>query len=142
IAVMAFFDRVLPVPPDDHLSELLSAWVRGLGTAVACFMLVQVAVRAAGSLSGEREQQTLDSLLATPLRNRSILFAKWLGSVGSVRAFWPWLAVIWAAGVATGRLHPLAIPCVLLAWLVFAGFLAALGLWFSVASRTTRHATV
>ncbi len=142
IGVMAFFDRIVSHVVDDRLGEIINVWVRGVGTIVACFMLLQVAVRAAGSVSGERDRQTLDSLLATPLRNRSILYAKWLGSILSIRGAWLLLGAIWLIGIVCGGLHPLAIPCIVAAWLVFAAFLSAVGLWFSVASRTTRHATV
>src|SRR5262249_40053141 len=38
-------------------------------------------------------------------------------------------------------LHPLAPVCFMLAWLVYPGFLAALGLWASVANRSTHRAT-
>src|SRR5262249_27034257 len=51
---------------------------RIFGTTLVCVMLVGIALRAAGSLSSERERQTLDSLLTTPLENRTILVAKWL----------------------------------------------------------------
>ena len=45
-------------------------------------------------------------------------------------------------GIITGALHPLAIPYFLLAWLVYAAFMAGLGLWFSVASRSSRRALI
>jgi len=38
-----------------------------------------IGIRAAGAVSGEREKQTLDNLLTTPLATKRILFAKWLG---------------------------------------------------------------
>lgn len=116
--------------------------VRITGTAVSCLLLLAVAVRAAGSVTGERDRQTLDGLLTTPLDSDTILFSKWLGAIVSVRRGWLWLGAIWGLGVATGALHVLALPLLVVTWFVYAGFLAALGLWFSVASRSTLRATI
>src|SRR5262249_10195409 len=78
----------------------------------------------------------------SPLDSNAILFAKWLGAVVSVRWSWLWLGTIWGLGVLTGGLHIAALPLVMGAWAVFAGFLSMLGLWFSVVSRTSLRATV
>src|SRR5262249_34963247 len=130
-----------PTGPQDVMATILNLWLRWVGTFLACFLLLGVAVRAAGSVSGERDRQTLDGLLITPLSNRSILFAKWLGSVLGGRGSWAGLGGMMGVGLLTEALHPLAVPCFLLAWLVFAAFLAGLGSWFSVANRKTYRAT-
>lgn len=123
-------------------SWALNSWVRGVGTLVACLTLLGVAFRASGSITGERDRQTLDSLLTSPLDSGEILHGKWLGSILSVRWGWAWLGLIWAVGIMTGGMHILALPLLIIAWFVFAGFIAALGLWFSVTSRTTLRANV
>ncbi len=122
--------------------EMNSVQVRFVGTCVACFLLLAVAVRAAGSITGERERQTLGSLLTTPLGSDAILFGKWLGSILSVRLAWLWLGTITFLGLVTGGLHVLALPGLLLAWAVYAAFLATLGLWFSTVCRTTLRAVL
>ncbi len=121
--------------------ELLNGWVRLAGSFVGCVMLALVATRAAGSVAGERDRQTLDSLLATPAGADGILLAKWLGSIAGPRRGWLWLALIWLIGIATGTLCWWCVPLFILAWLLVAGFLAAMGLWFSVAMRTTQRAS-
>jgi ABC-type transport system involved in multi-copper enzyme maturation permease subunit len=127
---------------DTHdLPPYMNRGARTLGTFMACLLLLGVAVRAAGCLSGERARQTLDGLLCTPLANREILWAKWLGSVLCGRKVWWFPLVIWLAALCTGGLDPLALPLLLLAWTVYAIFLASLGLWFSLVSRTTLRAT-
>jgi ABC-type Na+ efflux pump permease subunit len=113
-----------------------------MGTLVACLTLVGVAIRAAGSISGERDRQTLDGLLLTPLRRDDMLRGKWLGSMLSMRWAWVWLAGIWALGVATGGLSLLAVPLLMLAWLIFGTLAAHIGLFFSIGSRTTLRATM
>jgi ABC-type transport system involved in multi-copper enzyme maturation permease subunit len=126
----------------DQLGEAMSHWAEVAGTIVASLLWLQVALRAATCVTGERSKQTLDALLTTPLESNAILFGKWLGSV--LRPGWGllWLSSIWVIAWLTGGLSPWAIPCLAVAWLVFATFFAGLGLWFSVVSRTTLHALV
>src|SRR5262249_48054349 len=103
---------------------------------------IGVAVRAATSISSERDRLTWDSLLTSPLESGAILFGKWLGSLLSVRWGWLWLVAIWGLGSALGGLHVLALPLLLLAWLVYAGLLATVGLWFSLICPTSSRAMV
>jgi ABC-type transport system involved in multi-copper enzyme maturation permease subunit len=138
--VYYYYGRVLAAEPDSHLTDLINLWVRGASMLLGCLLLLQVAVRAAGSVSGERGRQTFDSLLVTSLDNREILAGKWLGSLLCPRQAWLALAVVWGIGLATGALHPLAPVCFVLAWLVYATFPAALGLWASVDHRSTHRA--
>ncbi|HKI36358.1 MAG TPA: ABC transporter permease subunit, partial [Gemmataceae bacterium] len=126
----------------ERLGEDTQTWVvRVSGTGVACLLLLSVAVRASGSITGERDRQTLDGLLTTPLDSDTILFGKWLGAVLSARRGWLWLGALWGVGLVTGGLHPLALVLLMLTWLVYAAFLAGLGTWFSTVSRTTLRAT-
>jgi ABC-type transport system involved in multi-copper enzyme maturation permease subunit len=123
-------------------SLAINWWVRSVGMLVACLTLLGVAFRASGSITGERDRQTLDSLLTSPLDSSDILHGKWIGSMLSVRWGWVWLGLIWGVGMLTGGMHVLALPVLIIAWFVFAGFMAALGLWFSVVSRTTLRANL
>jgi ABC-type transport system involved in multi-copper enzyme maturation permease subunit len=120
----------------------LNPWVRIMGTAVACLMLLGVAVRASSSITGERDRGTLDALLTSPLDSHEILFAKWLGSLLSVRWAWLWLWLIWGVGLLTGAMHPIAIILCSVAWLVYASCLAGIGLSFSTTCRTSLRATL
>jgi ABC-type transport system involved in multi-copper enzyme maturation permease subunit len=125
-----------------HLGELMNVWVRVAGTMIACLMLLNVALRASSSVSGERDRQTLDSLLTTPLEAKSILYAKWLGSILSIRWGWVWLGLIWLLGLLSGGLHVIGLLLLVYVWFVYAAFLASLGLWFSIWSRTTLRANI
>ena len=125
-----------------RLGEGLNEWVRAVGTPVTCLLLLGIAVRGAGSVVGERDRQTLDSLLTAPLSSREILWGKWWGCMLGLRAGWLWLAIIWAAGLAGGGLHPAALPGLMLATFVYAGTFAWLGIFFSTCSRTTLRATM
>ncbi len=135
-----FFGRVPVQGTEDILAEMMNYWVRAASAFLGSILLLGVAVRAASCLSRERDQQTLEGLLATPLDNRTILMEKWLGSLLGERRTWLILGLVWAMGYWIGGLHLLAIPCFLLAWLAYAMFLSGLGLWFSVANRSSHRA--
>jgi ABC-type transport system involved in multi-copper enzyme maturation permease subunit len=137
VHLVHFFGRYWPQGAQDSLTIMLSYWVRGASAFLGTAMLLGVAVRAAGCVSGERDRQTLDGLLATPLDNRTILWEKWLGCIFSQRWSAAALLLIWIIGYVTGSLHPLGAVCFAIAWLGYAGFVAGLGLWFSVANRST-----
>jgi ABC-type transport system involved in multi-copper enzyme maturation permease subunit len=119
-----------------------AAQARGVGTTLAVLMLLAVVVRAAGSVRGERERNTFDDLLTTPLSNNEILFGKWLGAVLSVRWGWAWLGLIWLVCLLTGSVEVFGLPLILISWLVTATVGAGVGLWFSIGSTSTLRATV
>jgi ABC-type transport system involved in multi-copper enzyme maturation permease subunit len=119
-----------------------NVWVRLVGTAVACLLLLAVAVRAATSITGERDRQTLDGLLTTPLTTQDILYGKWVGSVLTVRWGWLWLGAIYGLGLLTCGVNVIAVPLVLVTWFAYAGFVAALGLWFSTICQSSLRAVV
>jgi ABC-type transport system involved in multi-copper enzyme maturation permease subunit len=120
----------------------MNVWARFVGAGISCLMLVAVAVRAAGSISGERDKQTFDEILTSPLGSNAILFAKWLGSIFSVRWAWIWLLAVWCTAGGMGGMHPVAVALHVAAWFTYAAFLANLGLWFSMVCRTTLRAIV
>jgi hypothetical protein len=72
----------------------------------------------------------------------AIVFAKWLGSVLSVRWAWLWLGLMATLAVVTGGLHPLAVPALLLTWVIYASAAAMIGLACSMHCRTTMRSMV
>jgi ABC-type transport system involved in multi-copper enzyme maturation permease subunit len=125
----------------DGPAGAINLWVRGMTALVASLALIGVTVRAAGSVVGERERQTLDGLLLAGLTPGAILLGKWAGSVLSSRWAWAWLAVVWAVGVAGGGLHPLAVPLLAVLMAGYLGTFAAMGLVASVGLPSTFRAT-
>lgn len=107
-----------------------------------CFVFLCIAIRASGLISREREQQTLDSLLTTPLKRSEILVAKGLGSIWSTRVVWLLLPAVWIVGLLSGQIHLSGFLLQIAAVLVFSIFFASLGLWFSMTCRTTTRATL
>lgn len=133
--IMLLTGSPLPFSIDVH-------WIRLSATIVSCVLLLGVALRAAGAITSERERETLDGLLTTPMQSHDILFAKWLGSLVSVRWGWLWVGVIWFAALLSGALYPPAFLLLFITWLVQAGTLAGIGLWFSTTAQTTQRATL
>jgi ABC-type transport system involved in multi-copper enzyme maturation permease subunit len=141
-----FFPPVLLIEwvgglPGEGLKQPMNLWACAMTGLIGSLMLVQVAVRAAGSVTSERTGHTLEGLLTTPLDLNEILFAKWLASVLGSRWLALLLALVWLAALVTGGMSPVAALVLALAWLVYAAAMAGLGLYCSVASRTTPWAT-
>ncbi len=131
-----------PFTNPQRLASEFNMYVRSVGTTVACLGLLGAAVRGAAAVRVERDKDTLDALLTSPLSTHEILLAKWAGCLWGLR--WPaaWLGSIYAMGLVTGGLSPLALPLLAAAIFVYCGTLAAVGLWYSVVCRTTARATV
>jgi ABC-type transport system involved in multi-copper enzyme maturation permease subunit len=124
----------------ETLIDAVRGWAQACGTLVAWLAFVVVAMRSAGSIVAERKAGTLDSLLAAGVPPWRILQAKWLGSIYAVRWIMVWLGLIWVLAVAIGNFGIVRIPWLVLVWLAYAGFLAALGLWFSVSQPSANRA--
>ncbi len=125
-----------------ELPEVMNAWFRVAGTGVACLMLLMLAVRASTSITGERERDTFDALLTTPMSCEAILGAKLLGCLTSMRMGWLWFGTMIAVALLTQGLHLMAVPIVLGTWFVYAVFFTMVGLWFSMVCQTSLRATV
>jgi ABC-type transport system involved in multi-copper enzyme maturation permease subunit len=126
----------------DMIARQINGWARFLSATLGSLMLVQVTLRASGAIRGERDHETLDALLTTPLLSTEILYGKWVGALAGARVLGTGLVTVWMVALLTRGLHPLAILCQAFAWLIFAGSLAALGLWISVTATSSLRAAV
>src|SRR5262249_41030856 len=118
----------------------VNVWVRTAGTGLACLALLGVGVRAAFSIRVERERDTLDGLLTSPLTSAGTVVGEWLGAILGARGLLLWLAAAWAFALLCGGMSLSAVPLLLLIGCVQAAAAAALGLWFSLVSRTSLRA--
>lgn len=121
----------------DATRDIINPMVRVCAAILLTVACLGVGFRAAGCVSRERDRRTLDGLLALPLTRADVLWAKWLGSVLRTRHLLYWLVVVWCVGVCTGALHPLAVPLVALTAAAHVAFIASLGVWVSLAARST-----
>jgi ABC-type transport system involved in multi-copper enzyme maturation permease subunit len=116
----------------DDLRTPMNIWFRAAGICVGCVTLLMIAVRASTSITSERERDTFDALVATPMSAHGILFGKLLGCLTSVRPGWVWAGSMILLALATTGLHPLAVPLLIVSWFVYALFVTMLGLAFSM----------
>ena len=124
----------------DWARSLLSGWLSGTGVFLSMLIQWAIGLRAAVSISSERERSTWDALLTSPLEPREIVRAKLMGSVNALR----WLIfaafLSWTLGVMVDAL-PLADA---VRWgaetLVVGTFMAAVGVRVSLESSTATRA--
>jgi ABC-type transport system involved in multi-copper enzyme maturation permease subunit len=119
------------------VNQYINPTIRVFCVLIGGFWVTSVAFQAGRSITREREQQTLDSLLMLPVDREHILGAKWLASVLRGRAFGYALVVFLFLGLITGAIHPLGVLLMALAFVIHIAFLASLGVSLSLASRTT-----
>ncbi|HEY1378017.1 MAG TPA: ABC transporter permease [Gemmataceae bacterium] len=114
--------------------------LRYAGTFVVGLLCLRVGLHAARSIGGERDRQTLDSLLTTQLTPAEIVRDKWWGSLLAGRWVLLWLVVHWCLGMMPFALHPLALVALVVEAVVYAMFAASLGMYCAARCRTTKRA--
>jgi ABC-type transport system involved in multi-copper enzyme maturation permease subunit len=125
-----------------NIAAFANTMARYLGILLTCILLLIVLLRSAGTMTSERDRQTLDGLLTSCLDNKELLWGKWLGSILCVRLGWWFLGSIWVLAVLAGGLHIVALPLLVVAWLAYAAFIAGLGVLISLLTRSTIVATL
>lgn len=126
------------------------AWAMSYGdgaAALICLLLVlgpgvSIGLRSAAAITSEREKQTWDSLLTTPLEPRQIVRGKLWGLIDSAR---PYMVPLLAATLLLFGLMErwVLLPLALLAWTLGWGFLyfqAANGIYWSARSTSSWQA--
>jgi ABC-type transport system involved in multi-copper enzyme maturation permease subunit len=116
--------------------------VRLVVLMVAGFMLLGMTVRAAGTIAGERERHTFESLLATDLNNAEILQSKWLGCLAHVATTGILLLFLLYTALAIGEISLLGFPLLLFGFAVEATMVINLGMYCSLLCRSTFRATL
>ena len=122
----------------DSLARNTLFLLRYAGTIVVGLLCLRVGLHAARSIGGERDRQTLDSLLTTQLTPAEIIRDKWWGSLLTGRWMFAWLVVNWCLGMLLFALHPIALPVLIVETIVYAAFAVSLGMY--CAARFKRRA--
>jgi ABC-type transport system involved in multi-copper enzyme maturation permease subunit len=119
-----------------------NTFLRIVETLIFVLWILGVASTASAGLTGEREQDTWLSLVATPLGGWEIIRAKMFGSLWGFR----WLAPVYLAllglGIASGSVHPVGGVAVVVETAVYLWFATALGTWISLRSRKSSRSLV
>jgi ABC-type transport system involved in multi-copper enzyme maturation permease subunit len=122
--------------------DFINPAVRVVCLILAGLWATNVAFLAGRSITREREQQTLDSLLTLPVDREAILGAKWLGSVLRGRYLGYCLATFLGLGLLSGAIHPLGVLLMALAYAIHIAFLASVGVCLSLVCRNTLWANL
>ena len=94
----------------------------------------------AAGVTVERERDTWDSLIATPLTGAEIIRGKAFGAIWDLRGFGGLLSLFWLVGLAAGAIHPLGLLVALLVVGVLSWFVVALGTYASLTCKSTSRA--
>lgn len=102
-----------------------------------------VGLRSAVAIASERERDTWDVLLSTPLEGRDIVWAKLAGSLYALRGMFAVAAICWSVALLCEAIDPRDFWRLLAATAVVGTFMAAVGVLCSVSLATaTRAMTV
>lgn len=122
------------------LVDSLSLLIGMTSTFVLWLLQWSIGLRAAGTISLERERGTWDALLATPMTGREIIGSKVAGSLYALR----WLAfvtlVAWTLAVFTGGLTLVQYAEAVAFLLVGGMFMAAVGVHVSASGKNPTRA--
>ena len=139
IPALVIFVNTLRTGRSGFMDEL-QVYVIGVGTTVACVGLLSVAVRAASSVTSERERQTWDVLMSTPIDPWEVVRGKLVGSLYAMRGVVVLLVILWTLGMLGGATYPLMVPVVAGELALFGVFVAVVGLLFSLKMKTSLRA--
>ncbi len=147
-AAAVYWESHLGMPSYYWREAGVVAWMRAafvtiiVSTGLFLPWLVQWAIglRAAVSIASERERQTWDSILTTPMDGKEIVTAKMLGSVTAMRWVLGAVAFAWVTAVACGEITAGEFVVYVLDVLTVGFFMAVVGVWFSLCSKTTARA--
>jgi hypothetical protein len=111
-----------------------------VGVGLVFVLLLSLSIRASGCISGEREKDTLDALQATPLDSDVILWEKFVGCMMSRLPLFILIGLVWVFGLIFGGLHIVDFAVMAYSLFAFTSAYTILGMWFSMASRSSARA--
>ena len=114
-------------------SLLMTVPLRGIA-------LLLVAVRAASSMTSEKERDSWLSLLSTPLTASEIVWGKLWGSIYATRNVVFLLLFVWSWGVFFSSTWPLVVVFAMAEFLLACFFVALVGVSYSLKCRTSMRA--
>jgi ABC-type transport system involved in multi-copper enzyme maturation permease subunit len=109
---------------------------------IVCVGMLRLTLRGATTISSERERQTLDSLLTTPLSNEEILRGKWLGCLVGQLGLNIIFVLLLVCGLLFWAMPPLGTVLIALDTAALWALVISLGMCVSVSSHSTFRATV
>ena len=136
---MMFYEYVTrPLGHHDDFETVLPSMFAG--TSLACAALLVIMIRAAGSITAEKERDTWVSLVSTPVTPREIIWAKIAGSIYAARWFALPIGVWWLLASIMAPAFVVITPVIAATFGCIALTIAALGVWFSSRASTSIRA--
>jgi ABC-type Na+ efflux pump permease subunit len=126
----------------DRLAFDMNIWWRITGTFVGTLLVLMAGVRASTTVTSERERDTFDALITTPMSAEGMLFAKIVGNLAGMKLGWIWFGSMLVLATFTGGIHPIGIPIIVAGCLVYTTFMTMVGIAFSSYCRTSLQAAV
>jgi ABC-type transport system involved in multi-copper enzyme maturation permease subunit len=113
-----------------------------VGSSWGLAWLIQWAMgmRAAVAVASERERNTWEALMMSPLEGREIVWAKLAGSLYSLRWFVTAVILGWSLALASGAMGAGDYAKLVGDTLVVSTFMVAVGVWHSLTARTATRA--
>ena len=122
-----------------HRDEL-HGWLRDSILALGLLWIMVVAAVGSGSIAGERERRTWESLTATPLTGRQIVRGKVVGTLWTTRGLAAPIAALWVLGLIGGAVHPLGVLASALVLGTLLPLAASIGVGCSMVAPTSNRA--
>lgn len=117
-----------------------SIFVMVVATSMACLGILILGARAAATITTEKEQETWQALVSSPLEGREIIAAKIWGAIYSMRVVLLLLLVLWVPTFFSEPTMLLGFLFSLAAVFAVALFAAALGVLLSLRSSSSNRA--
>ena len=108
-----------------------------LGSAVGCGIFILVGARAACSITSEKERDSWQSLIGTPLSGAQIVRAKILGSIYALRYLFGVLLIMWGMAMILEPGFVIVVPFILLTLLVISVAVSSLGVLLSMRMKSS-----
>ncbi len=125
---------------DQSARNLLSGGVRSLTACLYVLTALLVGAGAATGITMEREKDAWTSLTVTPLEGHEIVKGKILGALWRISGILAALLLVWLIGLICGAVHPLGFLLAILATTIDLTFIAVLGTYLSLRSKSSARA--
>ncbi len=144
LALAAILGWATFLRPDEAVASWavtqLNTWYASGTGAIAALIVAAIGLRAAVTISSERERETWDALLTSPLEGSEIVRSKLFGSLYGLRWLIGSAFLAWTLAVTLGSMPALGYFALISGVAVVGAFLAAMGVRTSLRSATATRA--
>jgi ABC-type Na+ efflux pump permease subunit len=127
-------------PPADFARTEFNLYLRFITTPLVFLITSFAGAMAAEGIVRERNRETWDSLIATPLTAREILRSHMLAALWRMRMILATLLALWTIGLVAGAIHPAGYLVALLVVAAWTSLMLVLGISASIAWKDTAAA--